>query len=418
MIKLNNSFEKNDTSQIFFEKKENNLILSDLLVTQENSTLIAASTVAHNLGIEVLSEMDISVTETTQNPERESPAHASSFQLTEDQIHFFTHQQPKKWYPLFRNEKGKIKFSLPSQLGKFKRLIYIFRNKEKLSYLIGKTGTSLNVRSSGYAKDFNEIGSENRAKKEGKKGFLTDVKQNPEHFEVGILHVLNDDDDLNLFETLFIDYKRKIDNLYNDHRGGGGGLAHSEETPTTYAIPKPETGSFTPKKYYPFVINAHGRIRAQFTPGYKKKLRKLRKKMELTQEFAYVIKNRNTGERYIGVSGSPRRRSREHGSAAECCDPKNERFDPSRLGGRLHPAMAANPELFEIGVYPTKSIHVIDQENQENYLTFPTIAKVEQFVIKEKKTLVSQGGLNCNRGGGGSLSNSAKRPAARQLIFT
>lgn len=339
-------------------------------------------------------------------------------QLTEKQVLFFTHQDPPQWYPLFRDRNHRIKASLPSALRQIKRVIYLFKNKEKECLLIGKTGTSLNARCSNYLTLFNKKGSEEKVKKIGRKTFLLDVKKHPEHFEVGILYALQSEEDIDLFETLFIHYKRKIYSLYNDHEGGGGGLAHAEEMPTQYAIPKPEIARFTPEKYYPYGKDEQGRIRAQLTPGFKRKLEHLKEHMEETQEFAYAIKRMGTEEYYCGKTGRPLERPDEHGCAAEYGDPENEKYDPSRVSGLLHGAMAKSPEKFAIGFLPLQSLKYVPTDKQENYLIFSTIAKVEQYCIRIKQSHYSQKGLNSDRGGGGPICRATKKPRTARKLFS
>jgi GIY-YIG catalytic domain len=334
-------------------------------------------------------------------------------QLTKKEEDFFTNQEPSAWFPLYKDQE-RIKCALPSDLRKIKKLIYIFRNKVKNCFLIGKTGTSLNERISSYTTEFNKRGSEERVKKIGRKTFLTDMKQHPEHFEVGILHVLQPEDDLNLFETFFIDCKRKISSLYNDHRGGGGGLAHSEENETTYAVPKSETAPFTPEKYYPYKKNDQGCIRPQLTPNFKQRIRDNK---EETQEFAYVIKKLDTEQRYVGISGDPERRSREHAYKAEYFDPEHHKYDPDRTDGRLHPAMAKDPEKFGIGLLPVQSMERINQEERDDYISLSGSAQLEKHAIKIKRSLASLQGFNCNEGGGGPISNSAKRRVVKKIDF-
>lgn len=326
-----------------------------------------------------------------------------------DQAHFFTFLEPQQWHPVERTSAGLIKFSLPKELRTIKRLIYIFRNKAKECYLIGKTGGSLNQRMSSYASVFNAPHSDEMAKKEGRKSFLRDMKAHPEHFEIGILYELKPEEDLDELEILFIDYKGMLLDLYNDHRGGGGGLAHDEEEPAPYAVPKKGIQLFTPEKYYPYAKDEEGRIRPQLTPGFWERMSNYRSQMQETQEFAYSVKKLDTEERYIGVSAAPDRRSREHGYAAEYFDTESEKYDPSRTDGFLHPSMASDPEQFAFGILPLKSVEKIEPGELDDYVQLPTIGKVEQYLIEQKQTLFGQQGFNANGGGGGPIARSAKK---------
>lgn len=337
--------------------------------------------------------------------------------LTAEEIQFFTYHEPVEWFPLSFDNKGRIKFDIPSDKANVKKLIYIFKNKEKERFLIGKTGTSFKGRMSKYATWFNKTGNDSHIKKEGRKAFLNDIRQNPSHLEVGILYALQPDEDLDLFETLFIDCKRKVYDLYNDHRGGGGGLAHAEEVPTIYAIPKPDTAVFTPEKYYPYKRDANGNIRPEWTPGVKDRIQRLKDKMEDTQEFTYAVKRMDTQERYIGITGDFQRRSKEHGYAAEYCDPDHEKYDPERVSGPLYSEMAENPELFGAGLLPVQSAKSVEEENLKDYVLISTIGKVEKYSIKVKRSHVSQEGYNRSTGGEGPLSTSVKKLVAKKIKF-
>jgi hypothetical protein len=331
------------------------------------------------------------------------------------QLEFFSSFKPTRWFSLRRDVNGEIKIPLPPSLRKIKRLIYIFRNRKKNCFLIGKTGGSLNSRMSGYVTIFNEEGSENRVKKKGRKSFLMDVKSHPEHFDVGILYVLQPDDDLDFFEIQFIKYKKRHDQLYNDNGGGGGGSAHAEEKYSIYALPKPEIMQLTPQKYYPYT-EGRGQVRLQWTPGLKERIKSLRAGLEEEQELAYVIKNMETEERYIGVSGDPFRRAREHGYLTEYYIEESDKFDPTRKTGFLHRAMAEEPEKFAFGVLPIQSVEQIDSNQRENYFLLEGISKVEQFVIQYKQTLISQNGFNGNRGGGGPIAKRATQSSVKKTL--
>ena len=332
--------------------------------------------------------------------------------LEAEQIELFTHRKPNQWFPLYRDEKKQIRFSIPSKLSTFRRLIYVFRNKENQRFLIGKTGGNLKERCRHYATEFNKPGSELRVTKLGRKAFLTDVKEHLEEFEVGILYLLHPKDNLNDCETRFIDYKRTVWRLYNDHRGGGGGLSHTEEKPAIYAVPMAETAPYTPEKYYPYKKDQKGRIRPALTPNFKRKIQQ-----EDREGFAYVIKKLTTEERYIGVSGDPIRRSKEHGYGAEYCDIRSEKHDPSRTSGRLHAAMGRSPEKFAIGLLPVQPENGVNKDDHDRYIYLEGIAKVERYSITLKDSI--KNGFNCNNGGGGPIPDPSKKrkPVFRKLDF-
>lgn len=338
----------------------------------------------------------------------------------EKQKQWFASQSPEQWYPLQQDLTGRIRFKLPTSLRKVKRLIYIFRHREKERFLIGKTSSSLNGRCSRYASLFNEEGSEKRAKQKGRKSFLQDIKNHHEKFDVAILYILKPQElDLDFFETGFICAYGKTYSLYNDNKGGGGGCAHNEEAPAVYAIPKPGTTPFTPEKYYPYRKDSNGNIRPQFSPGFKQTLNRLKANLHATQELPYAIKKMDTDERYIGVSANPLIRPTQHAYAAEYYDPENEKYDPTRKSGRLHPAMAQDPEQFAFGLLPVQSGESLDGEARENYVFLNSIAAVEQYAIEVKQSLVSQNGFNSNRGGGGPIARRATQltnPTQRKLF--
>lgn len=334
----------------------------------------------------------------------------------EEEAAFFRNQWPGEWYPLQKNRKGLIKIVLPKALQQVERLIYIFRNKKKKCFLIGKTGGCLSKRIAKYLTQFNEEGRERRVKKEKSKAFLMDVKKHPNHFAVGILHVLKSEEDLDLFETLSIKHKGKIYKLYNDNKGGGGGSPHSDEALTTYAISK-EEAAFSPVKYYPFQRDDQRCIRPLLSPGFKRKIKELKEGLEETQELAYVIKKKDTEERYVGVSIDPSKRSKQHGYAAEYYDPEHKKYDPTVKSGLLHPAMAKSPEKFSIGLLPIRSKGNIDPSELSNYVLLEGIAKVERYAIESKQSHFSANGFNGNYGGGGPIARQATKFVPKRLNF-
>jgi GIY-YIG catalytic domain len=328
----------------------------------------------------------------------------------------FVNQWPAEWYALERSTDGRIRVELPQSLWKVERMIYIFRNRKKERFLIGKTAGSLNGRLTTYVTQFNKREAKNKTRKGGRQDFFRDVRQNPDHFDVGILHKLQPEEDLNRYETLFIKCKGAVYDLYNDNQGGGGGSSHAEEVLSTYAIPK-DIAVFTPQKYYRYRKGDQGQIRPDLTPGFKKRIRELQEGMDEMQEFFYAIKKVTTDGRYIGVSNDPLRRSREHGYDAEYFVPEHDKYDPSCSGGYIHPAMAECAEQFGVGLLPIQSAENIDPNRREDYVFLQGIANVEKYIIEKKKTLFSENGYNANRGGGGPIARSATRFAKKKLDF-
>jgi hypothetical protein len=394
-FKINDNFnyEPNDTAQIKGSLKSR-LLGKRLLEGKENTA--AESTLATHQAVPI-----------KRGRASTSEEISSTEKLNPEQVDFFTHTQPSEWFPLSCNEEGRIKISLPHPINKTKRLIYVFRNREKNCLLIGKTGGTFASRCSQYESFINNQESEKIVAKKGRSSFLRDIKDHSEHFDVGILYELKPGDDINFFETLFIDFKKEVCSLYNDHRGGGGGLSHDEEIPTDYAIPA-ETKLFTPEKYYPY-SKEEGKIRPQFTPGFIKRMESLSQEMGETQAFAYVVKHQKTSERYIGVTNDPKRRATEHAYKAEYFDPEHDKFDPERQTGLLHKAMGENPDQFAFGVFPLRSMEKIPEGERVNFVELATIDKVEKYIIELKESHHTAHGFNANFGGGGPISNSVKK---------
>lgn len=354
----------------------------------------------------------LAIQTTPKKIKEKKEGHPLNEKVNQAMAEFLGKQSPAQWLPLFRNAKGKIKYLSPSRLENVKRIIYIFKNKVKDCYLIGKTGQTFMKRSYHYFSLFNRPGSEERVKRKGTKNFLCDVKADPEHFEMGILYVLKPEEDINFFEKEFIEnYRQRHLQLYNENRGGGGGLAHAEENLSAYAVPKPRGIQWiTPEKYYPYRRNKKGHILPCFTPGFREKMKEMKENMEEGQIFIYVIKQLTNNKRYIGYSGDPETRANYHGYQSGYCDPKNKKkYDPARKSGRLYPAIAENPEEFGIGLLPIKSEKSISSHQKKQHRSFQGIGNMEKYAIKIKKSLYTQHGFNSNRGGGGPIPESAKK---------
>lgn len=321
---------------------------------------------------------------------------------------FFQTQKPKKWYSVYRTEGGTIAIALESSVRKIEKLIYIFHNTKKNCVLIGKTGMTFGKRCGSYQKEINDEKNEKIIEKSGRQIFLEDIRKNPGHFQIGILYKLTEEEDLDDFESRFIQSKQKLHTLYNDNKGGGGGRVHGEESEMVYTVPNPATALITPTKYYPYKKDEEGHIRPQFTPGIKEF-----SKLEQNPSF-YVIKSLGSPEkRYVGISINPVRRAREHGYHAEASDPENEKYDPHHNTGLLHPALAEYPENFFFGLLPVKRIEETTPTRLKQTIQLTGISAVESFLIEQKEALSTQNGFNSNKGGGGPISRKVTRSAKK-----
>ncbi len=336
-------------------------------------------------------------------------------QVAEEVIRdYFTVLMPTEWFAV-SCENHVVKFNFPANLLKENRLIYIIKNKVKGRYLIGKTGNGLRKRCGNYLNEMKNF--KDKGGNSGRQQFLRDFKANPTHFEVGVLYVLDANEDLNELETLCIDCKRLVLPLYNDRRGGGGGLSHAEENPLTYAIPRPETGQLTPEKCYRYIKDELGQIRLNLTPRFKKKIQELMTQdPEKHQGFYYIVRHIKTGRTYIGTSGHPDKRVRQHGYKAEYGDPTNEKYDLDQLTGKLHEAMGEDPEGFEVGLLPIGPAEKISPEAVNQFIFLKTIQKVEEFLMYVKQSFAEQGGFNC-QAGGGPIAAFKRKGTPRRLCF-
>lgn len=319
---------------------------------------------------------------------------------------FYKEKWPEKWIPIGFNNK--IVINIPKTCASTRNLIYIFRNKKNGMLLIGKTSTTFSKRMNIYKtafKNTNKI-----PKKINEKGFVAAVQANPIDFEVGILYILEKGEDLNQMETLFIDYKSEEHPLYNQRRGGAGGLARNEEKPTTYVIPK--EGPFSPPKYYPLHEDSEGRIRPDFSPGFYKHFSALKEsRKDESQGFLYSIKNLETGQKYQGGSFQETpKRPLQHCYQAEKFNPNNkDKYNPELKEGIIHREMGKNPGNFGLNFLPVLyDVSNIPEEERKNYHVAKSLGEAEVLSIKINSALVAQGGFNCNRGGGGPIADPKK----------
>ncbi|MBA2369039.1 MAG: hypothetical protein H0V82_08470 [Candidatus Protochlamydia sp.] len=324
---------------------------------------------------------------------------------------FYKEKEPEHWIPITINKAKKIEFTIPKELASIKNIIYIFRNKKNGRLLIGKTETKYSQRMSSYKTAFNSDLTK-IPKKITDKNFVTAVKENPTHFELGILYALKTGDVLNQMETNFINFKLAGGHsLYNQRKGGAGGRSRTEEQETTYAIPK--DGPFSPKKYYPFHENEEGKIRLLLSPGFYKNVNELKNsRIDEDQGFLYVIKELDTGSKYNGATTqeNPEDRINQHLYKAQNHNPHHKNYIPNLKDGVVHPKIGKNPTNYGANVLPViYDITNIPQEERNNYHISKTLSEAEITAIKLNKALVSQGGFNCNSGGGGPIGESKKK---------
>ncbi|WP_068467151.1 hypothetical protein [Candidatus Protochlamydia phocaeensis] len=371
------------------------------------------------------SSKDIPALDTGLESELESEPVSESVlnQSLEDQEDFFTSHEPEQWFPL-KIKKGrgggeKIAIEIPANLKRVKRLIYVFRNKatDPETLLIGKTGSTFQSRMSRYATLINTGISKSfsEEEKEENKQFVQDIKNNLAQFEVGLLYALQPDEDLNAFESKFIEHKGAIHPLYNQRKGGAGGLARSEEKPTTYGIP--QIGEpFTPPKRYPVRLDEEGRIRIQFTPGFDRYVKQLQDSMvdPEHQGWIYSYKKKGTSRHYCGGTGQrkPGNRGRQHCYAAEVFQSKNKKkYNPDKKDGIFHPALGTNPEEFEFNVLPIfygnpEALSQSDSVEKTEYVFFSSLAAAEDFASQHKESYTK--GFNKYKAGGGPIADRAK----------
>lgn len=349
----------------------------------------------------------------SEDERRSSPINSLS---RVEQEQFFQTREPAEWFPVVVDRKNKVKFKIPKELGKKGiRLIYEirFNNSENCRHLIGKTSHLLG-RFTQYANKINDPHTSQLVKAPGKIQFYDDFQTFPSDFEVGIMYYLHPDDDIDEVEDLFIKSKKGIGwILYNDLSGGGGGLGHIEEGPLTYVVPS----NVTPKKYYPCEKDEKGRIRFQFSPGFKDHLADISRRLGDTTTFAYSIKHMPTQKRYIGVTCNAEDRAYRHGCNSEYAVPGTKKYDPDRLSGRIHHEIAKDPSQFGFGVFPLESSKMKEkaedetesQDQEIEYFHLEGRDKLERFLILIKKSLYTQHGFNMNAGGGGPFPRSVKK---------
>lgn len=301
-------------------------------------------------------------------------------------IKFFARTQPQEWYPFQIDSSAKIKIQLPNF--EKKKIIYSIHNRNKNLSYIGKTN-NLYHRVYYYISLLNNTNSIEDLKTH-KLPFYEDMKQNPTHFQLGVLCKLQDDEDINEYERNFIRYRT---NLYNKRNGGGGGLAHSEESTMTFAIPNNDG---TPKRYYPY----NEELKPQLSPGYKKLIKE-------TKTPIYYYKVKSESYYYIGMTGHPEWRPGQHGYRASLEKIKSSVSAHKR--NELHYAMSQDPTAYGFGLLPVVDARTISPKSLCNYKIVKGAAETESALIEMGKEQSSQVCLNVRTGGGGPSPTSARR---------
>jgi hypothetical protein len=327
-------------------------------------------------------------------------AHLQAKKLRQQHLISLTDMQPGNWNQLTKTDEGRITIELHPADAQKKQLIYVFWNTQTNTYLIGKTGTSISGRLSGYLTSFNKPYM-------GNSPFIEEVQKDPTVFRFGILYELKDGEDLDEYETDFITQKRQKFSLYNQNNGGGGGLARTEEVNGYYAVVNP--ADITPQRNYSFQQDADGKIRPKFTPG----AHRFTRQDGETHSFHYRVKDTETDKRYIGTSNRVIERAQEHGYKAN-----KENAAAAQLGimedkGLLHTALAQNPARFVVGFYDIQHQEPLDldEEAKKQLTVAKTSGQMERILIAAKETL-RPNGFNGNAGGGGPIGRQkGKRKA-------
>ncbi|MFI0434332.1 MAG: hypothetical protein ACH350_01215 [Parachlamydiaceae bacterium] len=319
---------------------------------------------------------------------------------------------PDKWYPLIKNQHHLIDVASPVEIIHLRNVIYIFKNNTKNAAFIGSTHDFL------YTKIFSFINKKNKSKLDNKlnsvsEQFFSKLRQYFHLFEMGILYQGSPSENLADLEAQFIDYWRGRCKLYQD----GEPIEEEKKGDSLiYAIPKPGNGPFTPDRRYPFVY-FNNKITIKFTPGFEKKVKQLREGQSEPRGFLYSIKKSDTKEcshtkEYIGLSFNPSTRLKQHAYQASknlLTDPND---NPDLKTGSLYQEIANQPEAFTCGLIPLCLPHEIDPEKKDQYVLLEGIDDAERYVIREKRTLVSQEGYNRNAGGGGVKNKRRKTIAS------
>jgi hypothetical protein len=201
---------------------------------------------------------------------------------------------------------------------------------------------------------------------------------------VKIIGPYDENSDPKEVESELIESVSEEENL-NKTKGGNGGGSWSQ-----YGDREPSVSSFTrdtPIKYYPFKVK-NGRIVAELTPSIKRQ-----------RKGVYVIKHKETGDRYVGHSTNAVSRFRVHASRAT--------HHPET--SKVTQAIAQSPASLVFGLLPS-TIHLSPLSERA----------AEIFHVADKRPE-----YNGDRGGGGPapmkkrklLPETNKSPAVRKLMM-
>lgn len=277
-------------------------------------------------------------------------------------------------------QENKIEFNITNP--KEKRVIYCLVNTVSQTCLVGETGSSLKKRFSNYKAKFNNPDYQPVSSK--KRQLLEEIRENPHHFKLMVIDKVPLDSDISQKEKDWIQQIQSITSVYNDNKGGGGGRAHGEEKEFSYAVPL--RGPLTPEKNHPIGIGPTTARRLDFGEETDS---------SLPVQF-YRIKDVSQPSRvYVGVSGNPRRRFREH--------VRNAKKSPKKAT-RLVKALKDKGD-FVFGIYPILNGKTIPCEKRSDFTFFSSAGEVEKHLIEVKSSCDQ--GLNSNKGGGGSLPRLA-----------
>lgn len=275
------------------------------------------------------------------------------------------------------------------------RGIYCFQNKKAKTIYIGKANC-IRERSQAHCRDF----TRGWIRKKQTSAFITAVRSELNQFKFSILRLAEDHEELNDLEIEIIKkFREERYSVFNLNNGGGGGEARSRENKSIkYRIPK--NGPFTPTKRYSFYKNKNNGVSVCLSPSFRETVKK-------NGAVVYRIKNRkNPKEVYVGTT-SNWRRPYQHNYEANFGSRDHVNFDPSVLSGLLHKRLGENPGCFDIGILPVQRMEDVgDLTDSEKFIDCDSLGKAESASISLKNSHVKENkfGLNCNKGGGGSIA--------------
>ncbi len=312
---------------------------------------------------------------------------------------FFSKLEPSLWMPIKKNDRNNFTVDMPKDISRQSKLIYIFKNFRDNKVLIGKTGGELRKRINSHLTIINQYQAGDVSKETE---FVRDLSARCKDFALGILYQLKSDEDINLCEDTAVKAKIKFHLLYNQKSGGGGGIPRSEEIPSHFSIPANPKEPVSPPSYSRIRIDQNGRIRPEFS--------ELIVFEDITNKTCfYQFKNaRDPTKRYIGVTNQFKKRILEHCySSEEHCKKNEKKFFADNKGSRFHKALGKKPQEFLVGLIPVSQDdpEKMSPNSRANRIFFTNSGDTEKALIRRKRALFSDGGLNQNEGGGGPTSS-------------